>query len=67
MIEWFKQVLPKWFVRCVVRVNPCEQPEDSFTWRLVCTLFPECWCCAGLRGTVYGIIIGTVAMYLFMG
>lgn len=38
-------------------VNPCNAPEDSLRWRVACLLFPECWCCAGLRGMIYGVVI----------
>lgn len=39
------------------KINPCDAPEDSYRWRIACLLFPECWCCAGLRGMIYGVAI----------
>lgn len=45
-------------------LNFCHASEDSLTWRVLCFLFPECWCCSGIRGTVYGIILAVVVMLL---
>lgn len=44
--------------RIMAKVNPCEAfSEDSLGWRIVCTLFPACFCCAGMRGIIYGIML----------
>lgn len=37
------------------QINPCNAPETSLRWRIASTLFPDCWCCAGLRGFIYGV------------
>lgn len=38
-------------------INPCSAyyGDDSWPWRIMSTLFPECWCCAGVRGFLYGV------------
>lgn len=40
-------------------VNPCSAyyGDDSLAWKIMSTLFPECWCCAGVRGFLYGVIV----------
>lgn len=45
-----KQKIKSW----IKKINPCEAAEDSFIWRLMSTLFPDCFCCAGLRGIFIG-------------
>lgn len=42
--------------RLLHKNNPCDAPKDSWRWGLMCTLFPPCFCCAGMRGFLYGII-----------
>ncbi|MFZ8064842.1 hypothetical protein [Escherichia coli] len=37
------------------KINPCNASETSLRWRIASTLFPDCWCCAGLRGFIYGV------------
>lgn len=39
------------------KTNPCDEShsEDSVVWRTMSKLFPDCWCCAGVRGVGYGI------------
>lgn len=49
----------RWFQRLsdfVRRHNPCHSDENSFAWRVMCYLFPDCWCCSGIRGFIYGIV-----------
>ena len=47
-------------------INPCNAAEDSIRWRVACLLFPECWCCAGLRGIIYGVT-GTALLWWMVG
>lgn len=47
------------------KINPCEAAEDSFCWRVLSTLFPDCWCCAGLRGIVYGVVLTILCIKFF--
>lgn len=48
--------------RLLKKINPCDESysEDSFMWKLLCFLFPDCWCCAGVRGVVYGVFISVI-------
>ncbi len=48
-------------------VNPCNAPEESLRWRIACTLFPDCFCCAGMRGVVYGIVLTLLCVKVFGG
>lgn len=45
-------------------LNPCNAPEESLRWRIACLLFPECWCCAGVRGIIYGVILTSLAFWI---
>jgi hypothetical protein len=44
------------------KINPCDEShtEDSKVWLIMNHLFPECWCCAGIRGVVYGFLIASL-------
>lgn len=46
------------------KINPCNAPETSLRWRIASTLFPECWCCAGLRGFIYGVGATVLVLWL---
>lgn len=48
------------------RANPCNAPEESLRWRIACLLFPECWCCAGLRGFSYGVILTSLIAWVVL-
>lgn len=66
LLNWLKSKLPQRFVDFVVYINPCEgedKDDNSIIWRIISTIFPECWCCAGLRGIVYGIVLTLSVMY----
>lgn len=39
----------KTILNFIHKINPCEQSDTSITWRIMSTIFPECWCCAGIR------------------
>lgn len=49
----------------VKRHNPCHSSEDSLAWRLMCFLFPDCWCCSGIRGFIYGVIFMFVMIFIW--
>ncbi|WP_218078319.1 hypothetical protein [Escherichia coli] len=46
------------------KINPCNASETSLRWRIASTLFPDCWCCAGLRGFIYGV--GATVLILWL-
>lgn len=48
------------------KINPCDEShsEESLVWRIMCALFPDCWCCAGVRGVVYGAFLVLVVFGL---
>lgn len=48
------------------KANPCNAPEDSIRWGIVSTLFPDCFCCAGLRGFCYGVILTSLIAWWVM-
>jgi hypothetical protein len=52
--------------RILHAANPCNAPESSLRWAIASTLFPECWCCAGLRGFLYGLSTAGL-LWLLMG
>ena len=54
----------KTILKFIHKINPCEQSDTSITWRIMSTIFPECWCCAGIRGFVYGVIFTTFIFYI---
>lgn len=60
----------RWFMRLagfVNRHNMCHADEDSRAWRVACYLFPGCWCCAGIRGFIYGVMVsGLVGIILWV-
>lgn len=55
----------RWFNRLsiiVKKYNVCHAKEESRAWRIACYLFPECWCCSGIRGFIYGTVT-TIIVY----
>lgn len=42
--------------------NPCHSSEESLAWRIMCVLFPECWCCSGIRGIIYGVVLTLIVV-----
>lgn len=46
----------QWLSDFVKKVNPCHSSEESLAWRIMCYLFPDCWCCSGIRGFIYGVV-----------
>lgn len=50
----------------IKKVNPCEVSDESLTWRILCFIFPDCWCCAGIRGVVIGAALASAVFY-FVG
>lgn len=57
--------LKDYLIKIMAVINPCEAPDDSLRWRTACTLFPDCFCCAGMRGVIYGILLTVFAMWVF--
>lgn len=58
-----------WFQRLssfVIKYNPCHSSEDSIAWRIMCFLFPDCWCCSGIRGFIYGVVFMLIVWGIFL-
>lgn len=55
--RWFQ-----WLSDFVRRYNPCHSSEESLAWRIMCFLFPDCWCCSGIRGFIYGVLFMAVVI-----
>ena len=55
-------------VALLEKYNPCGEgvSEDSIQWRILSTIFPDCWCCAGIRGICYGVVV-TSFLFLYFG
>jgi hypothetical protein len=50
----------------VTRYNPCHSDENSWAWKVMCYLFPDCWCCSGIRGFIYGVIFMVIVWGIFV-
>lgn len=50
----------------VKKYNPCHSDEESLAWRIMCYLFPDCWCCSGIRGFIYGVLFMLIVWGVFL-